>query len=64
MIDAVEDMEEALGHENADGMPPARIEADRPGIVMEDEGAFRPTGREEVKNRQNLDAQLLYVRAD
>ena len=64
MIDAVENMEEALGDENADRLPPARIEADPPGIVMKYEGAFGPVGRQEAENRQNLDAQLLNVRMD
>ena len=55
MIDAVEDMEETLDDENPDRLPPARIEADQPRIVVKHERALGPAGRQKAKHRQDLD---------
>ena len=64
MIDAVEDVEEALDDEQPHRLRPPRVEMDDAGIVVERQRALGAVRRDEAQDRQDLDAEPPEARMD
>ena len=64
MVDAVEDVEEALDDEEPHRLGPPRVEMHDARIVVERERALRAVRRDEPEDRQDLDAEAPEIRMD